>query len=282
MRKVVYLSVALLSLAFYSCGKSSSSSSDSSKVTPETTKVEGDLRECFEVVDKEYTPKESDHWNYDRSLIIELKRTSEELPVDLRGLTYVNWRWIDELQGKKYNIFFDVSLLDEDGNIVATTSSGDSYNPDVELQFDVTKIPNLSEAETFSIEILYSSELFENAKLSKFKVGSTIISERYEVVGAVSDYSEESDFDEEMESDAVGSSSDWDSVLDEYEDYVNQYIKLYKKAMEGDMSAMSEYAGMLEKAQSLFSKLENAQGEMTAAQISRMNSIQMKMVNAMQ
>lgn len=276
MRKVVYLSVALLSLAFYSCGKSSSSSSDSSKVTPETTKVEGDLRECFEVVDKEYTPKESDLGSYDRSLIIELKRTSEELPVDLRGLTYDNRTWIDELQGKEYEILFDVSLLDEDGNIVATTSSGYSAIPDVELQFDVKKIPNLSEAETFSIEILYSSELFENAKLSKFKVGSAII------VDAVSDYSEESDFDEEMESDAVGSSSDWDSVLDEYEDYVNQYIKLYKKAMEGDMSAMSEYAGMLEKAQSLFSKLENAQGEMTAAQISRMNSIQMKMVNAMQ
>lgn len=280
MRKVVYLSVALLSLAFYSCGKSSSSSSDSSKdsskVTPETTKVEGDLRECFEVVDKEYTPKESDHWNYDRSLIIELKRTSEELPVDLRSLTYDSWYgWIDKLQGKEYNIFFDVSLLDEDGNIVATTSSGDRYNPDVELQFDDTKIPNLSEAETFSIEILYSSELFENAKLSKFKVGSAIREES-------TDYLEESDFDEEMESDAVGSSSDWDSVLDEYEDYVDQYVKLYKKAMAGDMSAMSEYAGMLEKAQSLFSKLENAQGEMTAAQISRMNSIQMKMVNAMQ
>ena len=243
--------------------------------------MEGDLRECFEVVDKEYTPKESSDGSYDRSLIIELKRTSEELPVDLRGLTYDWGGWIDKLQGKEYHIFFDVSLLDEDGNIVATTSSGNRHIPDVELQFDDTKIPNLSEAESFSIESLYSSELFENAKLSKFKVGSTI-SERNVVVDAVSDYSEESDFDEEMESDAVGSSSDWDSVLDEYEDYVNQYIKLYKKAMEGDMSAMSEYAGMLEKAQSLFSKLENAQGEMTAAQISRMNSIQMKMVNAMQ
>lgn len=101
------------------------------------------------------------------------------------------------------------------------------------------------------------------------------------VEGSHSDDALESDY-EEMESDAVGSSSDWDSVLDEYEDYVDQYVKLYKKAMAGDMSAMSEYAGMLEKAQSLFSKLENAQGEMTAAQISRMNSIQMKMVNAMQ
>ena len=279
MRKVVYLSVALLSLAFYSCGKSSSSSSDSSKVTPETTKVEGDLRECFEVVDKEYTPKESSDGIYDRSLIIELKRTSEELPVDLRGLTY-DWGWIDKLQGKEYNILFDVSLLDEDGNIVATTSSGDRYIPDVELQFNVTRIPNLSEAETFPIEVLYSSELFEDAKLSKFKVGSAIREESIEVVAP--DYLEESDFDEEMESDAVGSSSDWDSVLDEYEDYVDQYVKLYKKAMAGDMSAMAEYAGMLEKAQSLFSKLENAQGEMTAAQISRMNKIQMKMVNAMQ
>lgn len=101
------------------------------------------------------------------------------------------------------------------------------------------------------------------------------------VEGSHSDDAVESDYEEE--SDAVSSSSsDWDSALDEYEEYVDEYIKFYKKAMEGDMSAMSEYASLLEKAQSMYDKLDGAQGEMTAAQISRMNSIQMKMVNAMQ
>lgn len=37
-------------------------------------------------------------------------------------------------------------------------------------------------------------------------------------------------------------SSDWDKLLDEYEQYVDQYVKTYKKAMNGDMSAMAEYA----------------------------------------
>lgn len=91
----------------------------------------------------------------------------------------------------------------------------------------------------------------------------------------------ESDYEEE--SDAVSSSSsDWDSALDEYEEYVDEYIKFYKKAMDGDMSAMSEYASLLEKAQSMYDKLDGAQGEMTAEQLARLNKIQMKMVNAMQ
>lgn len=52
--------------------------------------------------------------------------------------------------------------------------------------------------------------------------------------------------------------------------------------MDGDMSAMSEYASLLEKAQSMYDKLDGAQGEMTAEQLARLNEIQMKMVNAMQ
>lgn len=101
------------------------------------------------------------------------------------------------------------------------------------------------------------------------------------VEGSHSDDAVESDYEEE--SDAVSSSSsDWDSALDESEEYVDEYIKFYKKAMEGDMSAMSEYASLLEKAQSMYDKLDGAQGEMTASQLARLNKIQMKMVNAMQ
>ena len=44
---------------------------------------------------------------------------------------------------------------------------------------------------------------------------------------------------------------DWDKILNEYEKYVDQYIKTYKKAMSGDMSALSEYVELAEKAQKL-------------------------------
>ena len=52
--------------------------------------------------------------------------------------------------------------------------------------------------------------------------------------------------------------------------------------MNGDMSAMNEYASMLEKAQSFSNKLEKAGSDLSAAQIARMNKINNKMLNAMQ
>ena len=58
---------------------------------------------------------------------------------------------------------------------------------------------------------------------------------------------------------------DWDKVLNEYEKYVDQYIKTYKKAMKGDMSAMGDYVKLAEKAQELSDKLEfSAMGSTTA------------------
>ena len=62
---------------------------------------------------------------------------------------------------------------------------------------------------------------------------------------------------------------DWDKVLNEYEKYVDQYIKTYKKAMNGDMSAMSEYVKLAEQAQKLSDKIEKAKGELTDAQMKR-------------
>lgn len=77
-------------------------------------------------------------------------------------------------------------------------------------------------------------------------------------------------------------SSKWDKALDEYEKYVDKYIEFYKKAKEGDISAMSEYADMLEKANEACEKLDDAEGDMSAAQIARFTKIQGKLLNAMQ
>ena len=73
------------------------------------------------------------------------------------------------------------------------------------------------------------------------------------------------------------SSTDWDAVLDEYEKYVDSYIKLVNKVNKGDVSALSEYAEMLEKAESFADKLDNADDEMTAMQLARYEKITMKM-----
>ena len=54
-------------------------------------------------------------------------------------------------------------------------------------------------------------------------------------------------------------------------------ISLSKKAMGGDMSVMTEYSSTLEQAQRLADKLENAEGDMTPAQVARLNKIASKM-----
>lgn len=67
----------------------------------------------------------------------------------------------------------------------------------------------------------------------------------------------------------VSRSDKWDKVLDEYEKYIDQYIKLYRKAQNGDISALSAYMEMLEKAESYSEKLSQAEGNMSASQMSR-------------
>ena len=76
------------------------------------------------------------------------------------------------------------------------------------------------------------------------------------------------------------SSNKWDALLDDYEKYVDKYIKVYKKAMNGDMSAMSEYVDLLGKAESLSEELDNAQNDMTSAQMNRYLKITNKMSEA--
>ena len=78
------------------------------------------------------------------------------------------------------------------------------------------------------------------------------------------------------------SSSQWDQVFDSYEKYIDQCAKLYKKAQAGDMSAMTEYASMLEKANDLSSKLDNAKSEMSADQMARFTKLQSKLISAVQ
>lgn len=81
---------------------------------------------------------------------------------------------------------------------------------------------------------------------------------------------------------AASASSDWDSVLDSYEKYVNEYIALYKKVQAGDMSVYSKMASLMEKYQKLAKQLENASDEMTASQMARFQKINAKLAKAIQ
>lgn len=77
-------------------------------------------------------------------------------------------------------------------------------------------------------------------------------------------------------------SSDWDKLLDEYEKYVDLYISTYKKAMNGDLSAMTEYVKLMKSAQKLSDKLDKAKDDMSSEQLQRYMKILKKMTNAIE
>ncbi|MDE6341153.1 MAG: hypothetical protein K2K93_02450 [Muribaculaceae bacterium] len=80
---------------------------------------------------------------------------------------------------------------------------------------------------------------------------------------------------------AVSGSEDWDKILDEYEAYCTKLASYAKKAKAGDMSAMTEYASLLESAESLQKKLENAGSDLSVAQAGRLQKIAAKMTQSM-
>lgn len=90
------------------------------------------------------------------------------------------------------------------------------------------------------------------------------------------------DVDSNKDDSVSSDSKDWDALLDSYDSYVTQYISYMKKAARGDMSALSEYPALMEKAQEFSSKMEDAQGDMSASQWSRYIEITNKMTKAAQ
>lgn len=103
-----------------------------------------------------------------------------------------------------------------------------------------------------------------------------------ESLGAMEEVVENIDVETEEEAEEETSttstaSNDFDEVLDSYEEYVDQYVSYMKKAANGDMSALTEYPALMEKAQEVSKKLEDSKDEMSAAQASRYMQITNKM-----
>jgi uncharacterized protein YdcH (DUF465 family) len=79
---------------------------------------------------------------------------------------------------------------------------------------------------------------------------------------------------------STAGSSDWNSYLDTYERLVNKLISAYKKANNGDMTALAEYTSLMEEYDKLSDQMTRAEkdlGEMSAAQTARLTRLVTKM-----
>lgn len=77
-----------------------------------------------------------------------------------------------------------------------------------------------------------------------------------------------------------GKSEDWDEVLTSYEEYVDKYVSLVKKAAKGDAVALASYPSLMKKAEELADKLDDAEDDMSSAQLARYKKITKKLMKA--
>lgn len=290
MKTIKYFAIATIAICLVSCGdkKKTEEKSEEIVLTPETTKIKGDLGDYFEVVDKEYTV--TDDWG--DMVTIEVKRTDTDYAFNLKGVEpYGTFG-----QGITGHAGFGIEILDEKGNVIEKTPAtasglGGMYSSD-----DMKEALKLKAGETGTVR--WSFHFDSDKKPVKFRLTSAYEQEdssNWDSDSGSSDDDDDSSSDDDDsyssssldDNDSYSSSSssgsqDWDALLKSYEQYVDKYISYMKKAAKGDMSALSEYPTLMEKAQELSSKMEDAQGEMSASQWARYMKITNKMAQAAQ
>lgn len=73
----------------------------------------------------------------------------------------------------------------------------------------------------------------------------------------------------------------WDKYLIDYYNYTKEYIKHYKKSIEGNSISLLKYPYMKDRSEILYAKLFNAQEKniLSEKQIKRIHKIQLKIAN---
>lgn len=220
------------------------------KLKPEQTRISGALGGFYAVVDKEYQVEED--WMF-QAFNVEIERTSNSSPFNSSSTAPMGI----SRDGVNTHIGFGFELFDKDGNILKSYKPEDGHCD----KDDIEHIINLSNGETYTLKCLIDNDEELLKKVVSFRILSVI--------------------QKDNSSPSSATNTNWDSVLDEYEKFVDNYITLYKKATAGDMSAITEYANCLESAEKLQEKLDNAQSSLTSAQLSRYTRITNKMLDAL-
>jgi hypothetical protein len=70
----------------------------------------------------------------------------------------------------------------------------------------------------------------------------------------------------------------WDKCLDDYENYLKEYVQQYKKSLKGNSISLTKYPYMKAKSEDLLEQLKMAQknGLLNEKQLKRIHKIQVK------
>lgn len=286
MKTLKYFFLAAISVCLASCGGNNNSDEKTEIiVSPVETEVSGDMEGCFTVVDKEY--KAVGDWE-NGIITVEIERTSEDLPFELNGRDLCSFS--ETLFAANVQVGFGIEFLDEDGNIldkVSANAGGLSGPYDSDECVALAKLKpgkkgtirfSVSDSAKDAVGFRITSAYEEN-EASNGGSYSSSDDDSYSNDDDDDSYSSSMDDDDDSYSSSSGS-EDWDELLDSYDSYVTKYISYMKRAANGDLSAMSEYPALMQKAENFSKKMQNAQGDMSSSQWARYMRITNKMTQA--
>lgn len=257
MKLLKYLAFVMLSVFLASCGKPKDGTKE---LNVSNAEVLGDSADIVSIVDGTYKLIGTVPTDMTEKLTLKLKLRLEK-PVQDNGFKILGWHvnLTDENGADLLDNLMALQLKDEEESklkkFLTTGHKGD------EEEFTFTA--------SFGNDDLYKTVMDKATGLRLTDV-SLYVEPTYTATDADVD---ESSSDADTDGDVAEGDSDYDALLDSYEEFVDEYIALLKKANNGDMDAVSQYASCMQKAQELGEKLNKAQGTMSAAQWARYGKI---------
>ena len=269
--------LALLPLLLFSCNDKAKT------LCPVSSHIGGPLADCFEVVERDYKI-------IGNQVNIEFVRVKEGMPEPQIVASF-----LDDAGNVIGTSPLDVSRCSDDLKFLFANKVGESSTiafaigtiSPTRVRFEGTTEEEENHASTTVVPLAVQPEATTEDTQSVSE--EDLVNEQVDVLmSEVDDEDDDEDMDEDDDEDEEitpskplsSGSNKWDKVLDDYESYVDQYVKLVKKARNGDVSAIAEYASMLEKAEKLEEELDNAKNDLTTAQSQRLLKISQKMTNA--
>lgn len=270
MKKILFSFATIVVALFSSC----SSGSNSKMISPTSTEfTSGELARYVEVED---APAELTFAEKDGMIATQYIRLKVTLKLVKDGFKNIDAR---DINFTRLISVATINLVDENGTKVQDLSVKSE---------DLLKLKKLLTGdEGDTAEIIFEGEFhnhddapnwFKNAVQFTPYLSGDISVERSS--NAYNDDDDDSSYSDDDDSSSSSGDEDWDAVLDSYEEYVNNYISLLKKAKDGDMDALSEYPTVMKDAQELSEKLQNAKGSMSSSQLSRYAKITTNMTKA--
>lgn len=210
MKKIIYLAFcATFILTLGSCSKSKDAT-----LTPQSTNIQGDLRDYFTVVERPYVVK-YDEEGWSKYLIsIELQRTDKEFAFDTEGIEPVGYSG----QGVYGNFGIGIEVYDETNNLILSNAASASGFSGVYSSDDLKNLFTLAEGETGFVR--WSADEFEECdpKEFTFKITSYL----------------------KIDKQTKKATYSHSSLSNAYEDAIEDAVDMYNEALEESVEAYED------------------------------------------